>query len=211
MLKIQILVDNPKSWFIPYAISLKDQLCSLGHNAMLIHDKKLVEEGDILCLLACEFIFKGLHLNKRNLVVHESDLPSGKGWSPVSWQVLEGKKRIPVTLIEAHGRVDSGDIYSQRYILLKGDELWPEIKHQQGEQTIALIMDFVNTYPKVKGKPQLGEESFYPKRTEESSELDVSKSIEEQFNLLRICDNDRYPAFFLKEGVKYILKIQKDE
>lgn len=211
MLKIQILVDNPKSWIVPYAKSLVDQLYNLGHNTILIHDYKQVVEGDILCLLACERIFKGLHLNKHNLVVHESDLPSGKGWSPVSWQVLEGKKRIPVTLIEAHERVDSGDIYSQREILLKGDELWPEIKHQQGEQTIALIVDFVNKYPEVEGKPQLGEESFYPKRTAESSELDVSNSIENQFNLLRICDNDRFPAFFMKDGIKYILKIHKDE
>jgi len=211
MLNIQVLVDNPRSWIIPYAKSLVDQLCNFGHNAILINDSKQVVEGDILCLLACERIFKGLHLNKHNLVVHESDLPSGKGWSPVSWQVLEGKNRIPVTLIEAHDRVDSGHIYSQREILLRGDELCPEIKYHQGKQTIALIMDFVNKYPEVEGKPQSGEESYYPKRTAESSELDVSNSIESQFNLLRICDNDRYPAFFVKDGIKYILKIQKDE
>jgi len=36
---------------------------------------------------------------KHNLVVHESDLPQGKGWSPLTWQILEGKNRIPVTAV----------------------------------------------------------------------------------------------------------------
>ena len=39
----------------------------------------------------------------------------------------------------------------------------------------------------------------------------MSKSIDEQFNLLRVCDNERYPAFFYKDGVKYILKINKEK
>ena len=29
--------------------------------------------------------------NKLVLVIHESDLPKGKGFSPVQWQILEGK------------------------------------------------------------------------------------------------------------------------
>jgi len=43
------------------------------------------------------------------------------------------------------------------------------------------------------------------------SELDAHKTIEEQFNLLRISDNDRYPAYFTKHGFRYILKIYKED
>ena len=35
---------------------------------------------------------KDLSKFKNVLVVHESELPKGKGWSPLSWQILEGKK-----------------------------------------------------------------------------------------------------------------------
>jgi len=45
-----------------------------------------------------------------NLVVHESDLPRGKGFAPVKWQILDGKKEIPVCLLETTEQVDSGDI-----------------------------------------------------------------------------------------------------
>lgn len=209
MLEIQILVDNPNSWIIPYARELVNELQRLDHNVVIRHSAKEVIEGEVLCLLACERIFKDLSKNKHNLVVHESALPKGKGWSPVSWQVLEGKKRIPVTLFEANEKLDSGVIYNQKHIFLKGNELWPEIKRQQGEVTIELILEFIEKYPNNVGKEQIGDESSYEKRTSNSSKLDVTKSIQDQFNLLRVCDNERYPAFFEMDGIKYYLKIFK--
>ena len=76
----------------------------------LINSHEDVESGDVLCLLSCEKKFNKLNLNKYNLVVHESDLPEGKGWSPLTWQVIEGKRNIPITLFEANSLIDSGNI-----------------------------------------------------------------------------------------------------
>lgn len=209
-MKIQILVDNPNSWYIPYAQTLINELSNV-HDCKLIHNHKEIEKGDIICILACEKIVKNLFLNKRNLVVHESDLPMGKGWSPVTWQVLEGINRIPVTLFEASEDIDSGVVYDQEFINLNGHELISEIKHQQGEITNKLILKFIKNYPHNNSRPQSGKESFYKKRTSQDSMLDMSKTIDEQFNLLRVVDNERYPAFFIKNGVKYILKIYKED
>jgi methionyl-tRNA formyltransferase len=206
---IQVLVDNPNSWILPYTEKLVQNLIDLGHRALLLHDENEVVQGDILCLLSCEKIFKKLHLNKHNLVVHESDLPKGKGWSPVSWQVLEGKSFIPVTLFEATSTVDNGRIYNQMTLELQGHELWPEIKDKQGIITQQLILNFVNEYPNNHSREQVGDATYYAKRTPEHSQLDFHKTIAEQFNLFRVCDNERYPAFFIKDGKKYILKIEK--
>ena len=57
---------------------------------------------------------------------------------------------------------------------------------------------------------QEGEETFYNRRNSKDAELDINKTIKEQFNLLRISDNERYPAFFKIEGKKYSLKIYKE-
>jgi len=208
-MKIQILVDNPLSWILPYAKELNSKLSS-AHEVKLIHRHDDVEKGDVLCLLACEKIFKNLKLNKNNLVVHESALPKGKGWSPVTWQLLEGEGRIPVSLIEASSSIDSGDIYNQIFINLDGSELLQEIKHQQGLATEKLILSFINSYPKIIGIPQKGESTFYLRRGPEDSNLDMTKSLDEQFNLLRVCDNERYPAYFIKDNQKYIVKIYKE-
>jgi len=209
-MKVQVLVDNPNSWIIPHAEKLVDLLKETGHESNLIHKHAEVVEGDILCILGCEKIFKALDKNKHNLVVHESDLPKGKGWSPLTWQILEGKNEIPITLFEATEGVDSGAIYFQDIIHLEGNELNDEIKNKQGEATNDLIIKFINSYPNVAGKEQKGEESFYPKRTPKDSELDINKSIAAQFNLLRVCDNERYPAWFVNNGKKYVIKVYRD-
>lgn len=208
---IQILVDNVNSWIIPYAKELRKQLEDNGHEAFLKHRHDEVKKGDVLCLLSCERVFKNLHLNLYNLVVHESDLPKGKGWSPVTWQVLEGRDKIPVTVFEASEAVDAGNIYAKEFIYLEGHELLDEIKHQQGLKTKKLILDFVNRYPDVKGFLQKGKSTYYPKRSPKDSELNIAKSIKEQFDLLRVCDNERYPAYFNLNGEKYVIKIYKDE
>lgn len=209
---VQILVDNPHSWIIPYAKELVNAInLRYKHQATLINNENEVVEGDILCLLSCEKIFKKLKLNNFNLVVHESNLPEGKGWSPLTWQVLEGKTKIPVTLFEATKKVDSGQIYLQEFINLNGDELLIDIKHQQGKITIKLILDFLKKFTNITGKPQIGIESFYGKRTYIDSQLDIDKTIKDQFNLLRVCDNERYPAFFIYKNKKYLLKIENSD
>lgn len=211
-MKVQILVDNSNSWMVVYAKQLVDVLkkkFDIKANLIFNHDE--VIEGDVLCLLSCEKIFKKLDLNKYNLVVHESYLPKGKGWSPLTWQVLEGYNKIPITLFEATKKIDSGVIYNQDFIELNGDELLPEIKHKQGLKTIDLIVDFIENINKFVGHEQQGEETFYAKRKAKDSELDINKSLKEQFNLLRVCDNERYPAFFYLRGKKYNIKIYKDE
>lgn len=211
-MKIQVLVDNPNSWILPYSKQLISEVYNeFGIKAALIHTHKDVSKGDLLFLLACENIFKKLDYNSHNLVIHESDLPRGKGWSPLTWQVLEGKKRIPITLFEATSAVDAGEIYLQDYIELVGHELLTEIKHQQGLKTIDLILKFIRNKNKIFGKEQEGESTFYTKRGPRDSALDINKSIDEQFHLLRVVDNDRYPAFFKKNGHTYIIKIYKDE
>lgn len=88
------------------------------------------EKGDILVLLGCEKIIKDaiLKKNRHNLVVHESALPEGKGWSPLTWQILEGKNEIPITLFEAVQNVDAGQIYLQRKMIFKGWELVDDLR-----------------------------------------------------------------------------------
>jgi methionyl-tRNA formyltransferase len=205
---IQLLVDNKNSWIIPYASKLRDDIISkFNYEVTLINEHDDVKKGNILCLLSCENIFNKLDLNDFNLVVHESNVPKGKGWSPLTWQVIEGKNKIPITLFEAVEKVDAGRIYLQSFIELTGKELLSEIKDLQGKMTIDLILKFLKNFHKIKGQDQKGDSTYYPKRGPIDSELDIDKSIKNQFNLLRVCDNERYPAFFKIDNKKYIIKI----
>lgn len=209
-MKVQVLCDNKNSWIMPYAIDIVTELISMNHDASLINDSKNVTEGDILILLSCENVFRNLKLNKHNLVVHESALPQGKGWSPLTWQILEGKNIIPITLFEASEKVDAGNIYETMLMEFDGLELIDELRKKQGFATKKLVINFINNYPNNIGKAQNGQESFYKKRLPSDAKLDINKSVAEQFNLLRVSDNQRYPAYFEINNQKYIITIQKE-
>jgi len=206
-MKIQILCDNPGSWIIPYAKKVSEELASMNHVVSYLERHEEVAAGDILVLLSCEQIYKNLKLNTHNLVVHESDLPKGKGWSPLTWQIVEGASSITVTLFEASEKVDDGAIYEQETIEFKGTELVDELRKLQAEATMRLVHRFVAKFPNVQGKAQSGESTFYRRRTKEDSKLATDKTLAEQFNLLRISDNERYPAWFEIDGKKFELHI----
>lgn len=182
------------------------------HNARLIYRSEDIKSGDILFILSYyKLVPKNLlGLNKRNIVIHASKLPEGKGWSPATWQILEGKNKIPLTLFEAIDKVDAGQIYFQQELALDGTELIEEWQNKMGQKIAEMTERFINIYPNVKGTAQSGPGSYFPKRTSENSEVDINKTIKEQFNLFRVVDNEKYPAFFKYRGKKYTLKISED-
>jgi methionyl-tRNA formyltransferase len=129
----------------------------------------------------------------------------------MTWQVLEGTPRIPVTLLEAVESVDAGDIYLQERIDLAGNELLDDLRGKVAQATRLLCEAFVDQYPSVLTKAcrQSGEPSYYPRRGPDDSGLDPKQSLVEQFELLRVVDNQRYPAFFEHRGRRYRLRIEK--
>jgi methionyl-tRNA formyltransferase len=56
---------------------------------------------------------------------------------------------------------------------------------------------------------QVGKTTYYPKRNSRDSQLDIEKSIAQQFDLLRIVDNDNYPAFFVLHNNEFVLRVYK--
>lgn len=209
--KVSVLVDND-SWILPYATKLVESLKVEGIKCKLYRKHNDVASGDICFMLGCTKIVKDevLKKNRFNLVIHESDLPKGKGFAPVAWQIIEGMDSIPVCLIEAGSNVDSGDIWLKDVIKLDGTELCNEWRAKQGEISIKLALKFVANFLELKNQKQEGAPSFYARRTPNDSELDIDKSINEQFSLLRTVDNVNYPAFFYRNGIKYKLLIEKE-
>jgi methionyl-tRNA formyltransferase len=189
------------------------QLTNMGHDVTLLHDVKRVADGDIAFFLSCtQIVSKEIRdRNQHNLVVHESDLPKGRGWSPLTWQILEGKNEIPITLFEAEETVDSGRLYLQKIMYFAGDELIEDLRKTQADTTIELCVEFVRDYAQVvaNATEQTGKPTYYDRRSPKNSRLDPNKSIADQFNLLRTVDNEVYPAFFELNGTKYTLKITK--
>ena len=154
---------------------------------------------------------KNLEFSKHNIVIHGSDLPKGKGMSPITWQILKGKNKIVFTIFEANKNYDDGFYYYKKIINFQNTDLHSEIKDKQIKATINLLKKFFNNIKNLKKKKQQGKSTFYPLRKKSHSQLNIKKSLLSQMNLLRVVDNEKYPAFFYFKKKKYIIKIFKDE
>lgn len=209
--EIAILLDINNNWLHPHIV------CQLLNKADVPDIRIFYDHNEINCyqivfvlgytrVLPKSFI----NSNKEIFVVHESALPEGCGFSPVQWQILEGKNVIPITLFQMTDEVDSGPIVLQDMIVLEGHELFDEIRMLQADKTIELISRLVDLYPNLNKISQTGKRSTFRRRRAEDSELDMSKPLVDQFNLLRICNNNDWPAHFYHKGVKYLLRITKE-
>lgn len=207
---ISVLSDRA-SWMNEHIPELLLFWITAGHRVLWVHDSSELHPGDFCFYLGCgQIVPDSIRSRYRNnLVVHESDLPKGKGWSPLTWQIIEGAKRVPVTLLEANAKVDSGVIYAQEWMEFKGDELIDELREAQVKATLKLCRHFVESYPQIlsQAREQVGEGSFYPRRRSEDSEIDPTRTIAAQFSLFRVADNHRYPLFFYMHGQRYVLRI----
>jgi methionyl-tRNA formyltransferase len=211
-MKIAVLSDA-LSWKNPEIAQMAERLRVAGHLVACSHEAETVAPSDILFILGFWNIVPPgiLTRNRTNVVVHESALPQGRGWSPVTWQVIEGAKVISLTLFEAVEKVDSGKIYLRSQVKLQGNELLPEIHSKVAGAMRRLCEEFIQRYPAIleKGIEQRGKVSYYPRRKPVDSRLDPKKSIAQQFDLLRTVDNEAYPAYFTLRGSTYLLKIEK--
>jgi methionyl-tRNA formyltransferase len=211
--KIAVLTSE-QSWFVPYSFKLVHILRDKGYNSELFYKHEdITNDYEIVFILSYFRIIKNefLKRHKHNIVVHGSDLPKGKGWAPIFWQILENKNEVPITLFEANENVDDGHVYLKDVIYYEGHELNGEIREKQAKKTIELCLDFLEKYENISPTPQEGLSTYYRKRNPNDSELDLNKSLKEQVNLLRIVNNEDFPAFFYYKGHKYIIKIFKDE
>ena len=211
IMKIQILTDNIKSWFIPYGHILKKKLEEINHEVSYVYNKTNLLMSDICFFLSCSSLIDNeyLNLNKHNIVIHASDLPYGKGFSPLQWQILEGKDEIKLTLFEAVEKCDAGPYYFKSNLVFDGSELYNELREKLAQKIILMCIDYVANIDQLEPIKQAGEESIFRRRKTADDEIDIHKTIAEQFNHFRIADNDNFPLYFHYRGCSYLLKIYK--
>jgi len=182
------------------------------HDIVLVRNKSELVAGDLLFLISCGEIIDAEDRKNfsKTLVIHASDLPKGRGWSPHVWSIIEGASEIVVTLLEAEDKVDSGAIWKKIKIEVPKHFLFCEINEMLFSAEYELMDFAVENFFHVVPVAQTNEApSYYPKRSPKDSELDPDKSINSQFDLIRVSDPERYPAFFKMHGHTYKLTVEK--
>ena len=181
----------------------------------IVQNKMQLKGGDVLFLISCQEMIDASYRAKyqTSLVLHASDLPRGRGWSPHIWELVQGAEEITLSMLEAEDTVDSGKIWGKTRIAVPKHALWDEINYLLFTAEVEMIDFAVQHYEQMQKQAQqqtnTDQATYFRKRTRIDSQIDAKKSIAEQFDLIRICDANRFPAYFDHLGHRYILKLEK--
>ena len=212
-MKVTILISKT-SWANKYKSEIKKILKKYSKVIKFISNHKSISKKNDINIIFSYFSIideKYLKRSKYNLIPHESDLPKGKGMSPLTWQILNGQNKVVFSLIEAEKKMDCGRIYFKKKIKIKKNLLFDEIKEIQFFNNMFLIKKFMEKYKKnnfVESKQQKGKSTFYKKRRAVQNKININKSIKSQFDIMRVSDNSFYPNFFYYRGRKFFLKMK---
>lgn len=212
-MKITLLCTSPEhpvnDWLLRWQVRHQDL-----HDILVCRDREELPGGDILFLISCNQIIDAETRNKymHVMVLHASDLPKGRGWSPHVWELLAGNDMITVSLLTAEDGVDTGAIWAKSSFSVPPHALYDEINERLFDTELALMDEAIKL---VEGGVNPVDQaidvmpSYYKKRTPSDSEVDPHQPLSELFNTIRVMDPQRFPAFFTLHGHTYTIEIKK--
>ncbi|MDC0608457.1 hypothetical protein OAO75_01535 [Candidatus Pelagibacter ubique] len=209
--KIIFLLDKKNTWIEKYILRDKFNKISNRYDFKIKYKININEKAEILFLLGYTSKLKTSKYKKiKNIfLIHESNLPKGRGWSPVKYQLLANKSKIKCCLISCEDLIDSGNIYETGTLNINKTDLYDDIKIKQYKITINLITRLIKKYPNIKSKKQKGKATWYKKLSSADDKLDIKKSISNQFNKIRSTDYYNNQNYFYINNKKFYLRISK--
>tara|TARA_Y100000593_G_C4252168_1_gene307755 strand:- start:343 stop:1038 length:696 start_codon:yes stop_codon:yes gene_type:complete len=145
--------------------------------------------------------------------IHESPLPEGKGHAPIQWAVLNGRKNLTITLYRLNRGVDSGQIINQHNVAILKEDTLTELnrKRESGiSECFKVFLDEIISGHMVL-RDQSGKGSYHKRRDLNSCELDLEEKLGDLWDNIRICDNEKYPAWFRIGNKKITLRYEVTE
>lgn len=211
-MKVSILcsnTDHPVNHYLLQWIQRHRQT----HDIELVRNTSELSGGNMLLLVSSSEIITERDRASYGvcLVLHASDLPRGRGWSPHIWELAGGATQITLSLLEASDRVDSGRIWKKLHIPVPPTALWDEINHLLFTAELRLMDFALKSFGRIapEEQPTDIEPTYFRLRTPKDSRIDPQCSIAAQFDLIRVCDPSRFPAYFEYRGQRYALKLEK--
>ena len=137
---------------------------------------------------------KKVYNNFKTVVFHMTDLPFGRGGSPLQNLILIGKKKSMISAIECSRKIDAGNIYLKSPINIEGSA--QEIYDRSTLIIKEMIIKIINN--KFVLRPQRGKITRFKRRSPLQGNLIRVKSMQTFYNFIRMLDAETYPKAFLK-------------
>lgn len=128
---------------------------------------------------------------------HETDVPFGRGGSPIQNLIARGCKETKITALQMTQELDAGPVYLKRPLALDG--LAEEIFIRSSRIVAEMIKEIITHEPVPQA--QQGRAVKFKRRTPDQSMAPLKlKNLDEMFDHLRMLDATEYPAAFIEHG-----------
>lgn len=130
------------------------------------------------------------------VVFHMTDLPFGRGGSPLQNLIANSIYESKLSALRCQKSLDAGDIYLKEHLSLYGTA--EEIYLRAAKLTKKMIIEIVKK--KIKPVPQSGEPVVFKRRKPEESDISGMADLQKIFDYIRMLDADGYPRAFIDIG-----------
>lgn len=130
------------------------------------------------------------------IIFHMTDVPYGRGGSPLQNLILRGHQTTVVSGLRCVEEMDAGPVYLKRPLDLNGSA--EEIYVRANEVIREMIIEIVETEPTPVA--QVGAVTSFSRRTPEESELPQNLSPKQLYDFIRMLDAPGYPRAFVRHG-----------
>lgn len=129
------------------------------------------------------------------VIFHMTDLPYGRGGSPLQNLIIRGHKKTAMSALRCSDILDGGPIYKKQELSLEGSAA--EIFIRAAGVIQSMIECIIEEEPHP--KPQDEDPVFFERRRPDQSNLATApvRSLNEFFDFIRMLDADGYPRAFV--------------
>lgn len=130
------------------------------------------------------------------IVFHMTDLPYGRGGSPLQNLIVRGHENTKISAIRVEKGIDTGDLYLKKHLNLNGTA--EEVFLRSAAVIKEMIKEIIdsNLQPEI----QKGEITNFKRRKPEDGNIAELEDIQKIYDFIRMLDAPGYPKAFLEIG-----------
>ena len=202
---MSIIIVSNKEWHRKYV----KEIATRTNKDVIYIDNKACITHDYLNKLQPERVFfphwsyiipAEVYENMNCVIFHMTDLPFGRGGSPLQNLIARGIYETKLSALKCTAQLDAGDIYIKQPLSLWGTA--EEIYLRAAELTKEMIIQIVKEKPQL--HKQQGEPVVFRRRKPSEGDIGKLKYLSEVFDYIRMLDADTYPPAFLDKNNLHI-------
>lgn len=137
---------------------------------------------------------KNIWSNFRCIVFHMTDLPFGRGGSPLQNLIIRKHTDTMISALKVEGGIDTGDVFLKKSLSLSGTA--EEIFIRAGWVMLQMIKEIIEG--EIVPTRQEGQPTIFKRRTPEDGNLQSISDVSTLYDYIRMLDAEGYPKAFIE-------------